>query len=385
MLVVVVILFLIPEPDSKRSLFNHDYDKRRNERILEKSGELLDSLNKKLEIAKKTGDADSEYKLNKEIEKLTTGKGNWFTPGMNKLNEKKELYEEKYKQREQEKQQREQEKQREQEQRQQKQQQQQGGYSDLDMEIDGGAEEEGEYETVRERSNYDKAKEQMGNIIPKSKADLGMSVGNILWNCIRFLFVITISVPVGAIFCAAYFIFYSLYAMVYYYDRDFTKIMAVFIDMLKFIDNKKEENNALPTDTTFQLFVKKFYEYLEYISDNFFIIVYLITFFILLGDSQKNISNNTFRNTLYFIDLSFIFIILGYLYYIIKSRFNISSVEDFINLANGSRDPQPKNYDNSASAFNMANYGVYGLTMAGIFYVFWSLVQYNLPKSMQVL
>jgi hypothetical protein len=225
----------------------------------------------------------------------------------------------------------------------------------------------------------------MGNLKPKSKADMGMSVLKIIWNCVRFLVVITISVPFGAIFCAAYFVFYSLYAMVYYYDRDFTKIMAAFIDMLKFIDNKKEENNARPEDTTFQLCVKKFYEYLEYISDNFFIIVYLITFFILLGDSQKNISNNTFRNTLYMIDLSFIFIILAYLYYIIKSRFNISSINDMINLANGSLKPDEKNYDGSASAFNMANYGVYGLTMAGIFYVFWSLVQYNLPKSMQIL
>jgi hypothetical protein len=75
--------------------------------------------------------------------------------------------------------------------------------------------------------------------------------------------------------------------------------------------------------------------------------------------------------------------ILAYLYYIIKSRFNISSVEDLVNLANGSREPQPKNYDGPASAFNMANYGVYGLTMASVFYMFWTIVQYNLPKSMQ--
>jgi hypothetical protein len=223
----------------------------------------------------------------------------------------------------------------------------------------------------------------MGNLKPKSKADLGMSVFKIIWNCIRFLFVITISVPFGAIFCAAYFIFYSLYAMVYYCNRDFTQIMVEFIEMLKFIDNKKPEDAPKEGDSTFQLFVKKLYEYMEYVSDNLFIIVYLITFIILLNDSQKNITNNTFRNTLYFIDLSFIFMILAYLYYIIKSRFNISSVDDLVNLANGSREAQPKNYDGPASAFNMANYGVYGLTMASVFYMFWTIVQYNLPKSMQ--
>jgi hypothetical protein len=54
-----------------------------------------------------------------------------------------------------------------------------------------------------------------------------------------------------------------------------------------------------------------------------------------------------------------------------------------MNLANGTSKAPPKNYDGPASAFNMANYGVYGVTMAGIFYVFWTIVQYNLPKSMQ--
>lgn len=408
MLVVVVILFLVPDPESEASMFNHDYDKRREKReegraiataeTLKEQGDKLRELGAELKtINDKDFNTLTEQEklraitLKKEIDKIN-GKGNWFTPGLQRKTEK---YIKKYgldtdkiesiKREKGETQQ-----QVDEANRIGKEQQpnQTGGYSDLDMEIDGGAgegegEEDGSEEPTKERSNYDKAKEQLGNLKPKSKADMGMSILKIIWNCIRFLIVITISVPFGAIFCAAYFIFYSLYAMVYYYDRDFTKIMAAFIDMLKFIDNKKDENNARPEDTTFQLCVKKFYEYLEYISDNFFIIVYLITFFILLGDSQKNITNNTFRNTLYMIDLSFIFMILAYLYYIIKSRFNISSIDDFMNLAKGTSQAPPKNYDGPASAFNMANYGVYGLTMASVFYVFCSLVQYNLPKSMQ--
>uniref|UniRef100_A0A6C0LC93 Uncharacterized protein n=1 Tax=viral metagenome TaxID=1070528 RepID=A0A6C0LC93_9ZZZZ len=411
MLVAVVILFLVPDPDSEASMFNHNYDKRRQERDVEKDRKTMESVEiqtiRLRELAKELEalDLNNPTNLNdpikanraiaikKEIDKIN-GKGNWFTPGLQRKTEKiinkygfdrNEI--ERLKREKGETQEQVDEANRN---RQQQQSNQTGGYSDLDIEIDGGdGEEDGEGEgtgpgePAQERSNYDKAKEQLGNLKPKSKAAAAQSILKIIWNCIRFLIVITISVPFGAIFCAAYFVFYSLYAMVYYYDRDFTKIMAAFIDMLQFIDNKKEENNARPEDTTFQLCVKKFYEYLEYISDNFFIIVYLITFFILLGDSQKNISNNTFRNTLYFIDLSFIFIILSYLYYIIKSRFNISSINDMINIANGSVKPGEKNYNGSASAFNMANYGVYGLTMASVFYVFWSLVQYNLPKSMQ--
>ena len=168
--------------------------------------------------------------------------------------------------------------------------------------------------------------------------------------------------------------------MIYYYDRDFIKITNAFMDMLNFIDNKKEDDAPKPTDSTFQLFIKKFYEYLEYISDNFFIIVYLITFIFFLSDTQ-NITNTTLRNALYFIDLSFIFIVITYLYYIIKSRFNISSVEDFISLANGSRKPEPKNYEGSASMFNIANYGVYVVTLGGIVYMLWTLVKFNLPTN----
>jgi hypothetical protein len=161
--------------------------------------------------------------------------------------------------------------------------------------IDGGA--------LSMQSAASQGAQTIKQAAPKSKADAGASVLKIIWNCVRFLIIITISVPFGALFCVGYFIFYSLYAMIYYYDRDFTKIAAAFSDMLKFIDNKKETDIPRPSDSLFQLFVKKFYEYLEYISDNLFIIVYLITFIVFLTDSQKTITNSTMRNALYVIDL----------------------------------------------------------------------------------
>jgi hypothetical protein len=52
-----------------------------------------------------------------------------------------------------------------------------------------------------------------------------------------------------------------------------------------------------------------------------------------------------------------------------------------MNLANGTREPQPKNYDGSASMFNMANYGVYGLTLGAIGSILWGLIQTGLSKK----
>jgi len=399
MLATVVILFLVPDPDSEASVFNHNYDARREAREIKRTNEkieqqtaLRDELIRKINQInpkdRKDELTDNEkrelIKLRNELQKVTEGKGNWFSSGLNQTTDKYKESIEKTKDKYNTKP--------TQEGVVQNDNIQTGGYYELDgggftEDISDRASKFGNAASGIAGQGFANMKQQgmsaMLNAAPKSKADAAASVLKILWNCVRFLVVITISVPFGALFCVGYFIFYSLYAMLYYYDRDFTKIMSAFIEMLEFIDNKKPEDAPKPTDSTFQLFVKKLYEYMEYISDNFFIIVYLITFFILLGDSQKNITNNTLRNALYFIDLSFIFMILAYLYYIIKSRFNISSMDDLISLANGSREPQPKNYDGSASGFNTANYGVYGLTMAGVIYMLYSVIEFNLPKSMQ--
>lgn len=384
MVAAVFVLFLVPDSDSEASVFNHDYDARRAEREMVRD---FDKLNTNTETLKELGeqlksidvndpniskqDVKKAIDLKNQILKLSEGKGNWFTPGLKQQAEKlqkkygidRELIDEM------------------------KSKQQQGGNSELDteelkqlLEYQGGAFLPNDSGLGNFASQGIQTLKQAA---PKSKTDAAASVLKIIWNIIRFLIVITISVPFGALFCVGYFIFYSLYAMIYYYDRDFTKILEAFTDMLKFIDNKKPEDKPTPTDTTFQLFIKKFYEYIEYISDNFFIIVYLITFLLILGDSQKNITNTTLRNAVYFLSLSFITIILFYLYYIIKSRFNISSVDDFISLAKGSREPQPKNYEGSAGSFNTATYGVYGVTMAGFLYILYTILQYNLPKSMQ--
>ena len=217
------------------------------------------------------------------------------------------------------------------------------------------------------------------NSIPKNKAEAAMTgmalVFKFLWNLIRFLIIITISVPLGGFFCLLYFVVYSIYAMLFYYDRDIPKIQAVFRDMLFFIDNKKIE---IPKEnpTFFQSFMKKFNEYIEYISDNFFIIVYLLAFISSLYNAQSNITNSYLRNALYVIDLTFIFSILGYLIYLIKSKFNITSVKDALEKMQSTQ-PLEKNYDSSVNTFITAVLSTYGLTMGGIGYYISLMVLFN--------
>jgi len=188
-----------------------------------------------------------------------------------------------------------------------------------------------------------------------------------LWYMIRFMIIMAISVPLGGIFCSIYFVFYSLYAMLFYCNRDLTKVYDTFKDMLKYLDNKKVETVSEDAMTFFQLFMKKFNEYIEYISDNFFIMIYIITFIYALSDSQKNITNTTLKNAFYAIDLTVIFSLLGYLYYIIKTKFNVNSPAELIEKL---KNPTAfeKNYDSSADAFHMATLGLYGVTVGGFGY-----------------
>jgi hypothetical protein len=194
-----------------------------------------------------------------------------------------------------------------------------------------------------------------------------MSVLKLIWNVIRFMIIITISVPLGGIFCGIYFIFYSLYAMFYYCNMDFNKTYEIFTDMLKFLDNHKVEfnKNAAEEQTFFEQLMQRFNEYFEYMSDNFFILVYLFTFVYLITDTQKKITNTTLRNTLYITELSIIFSIVGYLIYVIRSKYKVNSIHELAQILKNNT-PIEKDYGLSADMFNVANMGVYGVTIIGL-------------------
>jgi hypothetical protein len=185
-------------------------------------------------------------------------------------------------------------------------------------------------------------------------------VFNLIWNVIRFLIIISISVPIGGFFCLVYFVFYSLFAMLYYNQWNTTLVSGVFKEMLKFLDNAKisisQENPSF-----FEMFIKTFNDYIEYISDYFFIIVLLIAFIYSLTDSLKNITNSTLRGSLYFLDISIIFMILIFLIYIIKSKFSISSFEHLGELLNKFKnsDKIEKDYDFSVTIFYLLNLGLF--------------------------
>lgn len=185
-------------------------------------------------------------------------------------------------------------------------------------------------------------------------------VFNLIWNVIRFLIIISISVPIGGFFCLVYFVFYSLFAMLFYNQWNTTLVSGVFKEMLKFLDNAKisisQENPSF-----FEMFIKTFNDYVEYISDYFFIIVLLTAFIYSLTDSLKNVTNSTLRSSLYFLDISIIFMILIFLIYVIKSKFSISSFEHLGELLNKFKnsDKIEKDYDFSVTIFYLLNLGLF--------------------------
>jgi hypothetical protein len=145
-----------------------------------------------------------------------------------------------------------------------------------------------------------------------------MSVFKLIWNLIRFIIIMSISVPLGGFFCLFYFTFYSLFAMLYYSNWDLWKLAATYKDMLMFIDNKKIPITGKPNPSFFETLILKFNEYVEYISDNFLIITLLITFIYGTTDVVNNVKNTTLRSVLLYLFVSFIFIVVMFLIYIIK-------------------------------------------------------------------
>jgi hypothetical protein len=210
-------------------------------------------------------------------------------------------------------------------------------------------------------------------IIPSKKDNnhgATMTVLMIIWNIIRFLVTITISVPLGGFFCLFYFTFYSLFGMLYYSNWDVWKLAQTYKDMLMFIDNKKIGITGKPDPTFLELLILKVNEYLEYVSDNFLIIVILITFIYGLSDVASNIKDSALQSVLIFLFSFIILIVLTFLIYIIQVKFNITSFSDVTEVLNKLRTSAPieKDYDSSTNIYFSINLMIYALSLGVISY-----------------
>lgn len=215
-----------------------------------------------------------------------------------------------------------------------------------------------------------------------SSSNASTSVFNIIWNIVRFLIIITISLPLGGLFCLIYFVFYSLFAMLYYSNWDPWKVAEVFKEVLRFIDNKKIDITGKENPSLFETILLKINQYMEYISDNLFIFVFLLAFIYSLTDSLNKVKSNTLRSTLYFIDISFIFIIIIFLIYLIKAKFNISSFTDALDVLKNvnNKTPIEKNYDTSTDIFFFVNLATYGLTLGTLGYLLLKFIKSSNSK-----
>jgi len=186
---------------------------------------------------------------------------------------------------------------------------------------------------------------------------------------IRLILVMGISVPFGGILCLFYFVFYSIFAMLFYSNWDILRLKVIYKEMLKFIDNTKIDipkkfnpKTGKEEHTFFETLILKINEYVEYISDNFLIITFLITFIYGATDVANNVNNSNLRTILLFLFISFIFIVVTFLFYVIKSKFNISSLDDASGLLNKMTTNIPveeKDYDSSVTSYFYINLAIY--------------------------
>jgi hypothetical protein len=100
-------------------------------------------------------------------------------------------------------------------------------------------------------------------------------------------------------------------------DLNVDMVSLEFKNMLKFVDYKK----PLPENPTFFQNVEMMLNLMiEFVSDHFFIFVYLIVFVYLLSDSFFSIKNATLRNVLLGVNSGFLLLTLFYLLYIFKIK-----------------------------------------------------------------
>jgi hypothetical protein len=186
---------------------------------------------------------------------------------------------------------------------------------------------------------------------------------------IRLILVMGISVPLGGILCLFYFVFYSIFAMLFYSNWDILRLKVVYKEMLKFIDNTKinipkkiNPKTGEEEHTFFETLILKVNEYVEYISDNFLLITFLITFIYGATDVANNVNNSNLRTILLFLFVSFIFIVVTFFFYLIKSKYNISSLSDASGLLDKmttNTTLEEKDYDSSITNYFYINLAIY--------------------------
>lgn len=160
-------------------------------------------------------------------------------------------------------------------------------------------------------------------------------LGNLLWNVIRFIVIMMISVPLGGFLCCVYFIFYSLFGMVFY-SR--SSIVNDFKDMLSYAEDAKSDISETPCQPL--EWYKKIFQLLNKFSDVIYNIIFFITAIILLiyasVDSQTNMISSTIKNTLLIINVTLISMFFVFSLSYVKGIFekdetgNISIAEDKI-------------------------------------------------------
>jgi len=206
------------------------------------------------------------------------------------------------------------------------------------------------------------------------------TVFKIIWNICRFLVIVMISVPFAGLFCIIYFVIYSLFGIVICMGEDLNieVVSSEFEGMLKFIDYRK----PLPEDPTFfQNVLMVFNVMLEFVSDHFFILVYLLVFIYLLTDSFYNIKNITLKNVSIGVDAGFILLTLFYLMYVLKTKFK--SIQEFGSSFLRGRAGE-KVYDASVKSFLLANAVVLGITVYSFCYTLYLFIKFNLDKNPNV-
>jgi hypothetical protein len=193
------------------------------------------------------------------------------------------------------------------------------------------------------------------------KAQMATTILKILWDLIRFIVVIVVTIPIAGVFILIYVVFYSIYGILFYNGLKAENVAKIFKEMLIFIDKKDPdpvEKEEKPT--FFGKIMLKVHEFQNFLFNNFYTINYLIAFVAFIIIFYYMIKNARLKMALIYFDASLILISLSYLYYIIRKQAKES-------------DQVKKDYDEPTNNFYLITYGIYPiLSVSSILYVLYS-------------
>jgi hypothetical protein len=151
-------------------------------------------------------------------------------------------------------------------------------------------------------------------------------------NILLFIVVITTNVPLAGFLCVLYFLFYSLFGMLFYNSFNPIQLFTTFNEMMLYIKGQNVNifENPCREPTWYEKILDKMNQLLDFSYSFIFQLAFIIIIIYAIVDGQKNMSSNLLKQNLLIIDIMLIVVMLSQLYSSMKTDASSKESDDVI-------------------------------------------------------